>query len=644
MRVGPIAHGALLVAALGFAYQTWTRDKSETPKVGTVTVWDEAVSDFEAFAYDGENKSVRVERRGDGGDSYYWGQVTRTEAKKKPKVPVKGGANDGDPGSPGAAPGHGPGMAPGGRPGMPPGVRPGMPPGGRPGMPPGGRPPGAVPPGSGAAPAGGAKPPEPAKAGGAKPPEPAKAGGGPGPKTPQAARSPHQAGTDQPQKPAAAPPKPAGAAPSGDQGSPAKPAAPAGDKGSSPAKPAAPAGDKGGPARPAAPAGAAPAAGGSAPAGDPGDPGSAGEDTADEDDDGGASTPAALPDPTTAKTKEFPIGKGGKALIENLAHLHALRDLGVLTDKQKEEYDLTDSKENLTVFFKGGKQHSLIIGSRVFGAGDRYVLNSETGKGYVLSNSEIMRHVDGAESSLGLKGLHEFQDEIQQDSPGTPDDPNLPKAKRDRYPNVASVEVETPSGSRSLVRYEEPDPGSGNTIIGWADKNKPKEADVTFGNLLAQIERIRPLDYDTSLDPSTLTKVMTLRYVTSGGKPVGTFELYKKEAAVTPELEPSEESKKGNEAEYYVKTELTRVLGKVGRMTAERIADDLPQLFGAPPKAREPRKVLHEPGAVPEADPGKTAPKPGADNHAPPAPDKTVPGKTNDKSAGSKPNPTEGNK
>ena len=111
MRIGPIAHGALLVAALGFAYQTWTRDKSEAPKVGTDTVWNEALADFEAFAYDGENKSVRVERRGEGSDTYYWGQVTRTETKKKKRVPVKGPA---DPEQGGGHEGHGgEGMPPG---------------------------------------------------------------------------------------------------------------------------------------------------------------------------------------------------------------------------------------------------------------------------------------------------------------------------------------------------------------------------------------------------------------------------------------------------------------------------------------------------------------------------------------------------
>jgi hypothetical protein len=534
MRVGPIAHGALLAAALGLAYQTWTRDKSETPKVGSVTVWKESLDSFEAFAFDGEGKSVRVERRGEGDDTYFWGQVTRTEKKKKPKIPVKAPSGD-----EAADDGHGHGAPGAGKPGM-----------GRPGMPP------SMPPVKGAgAPATGAK---------TKKPAPAPSGGGPGPRTPQA-RSPHHAGSDQGQKPTA-------------------PTAPA-----QAGTPASPAGD-------------------SDPHGDP------------------VAAPAPEPEETTSKTKEFPIGRGGRELVDNLVHLHALRDLGVLTDQQKEEYELGESKENLTVFFKGGKQQSLIIGARVFGGGDRYVMNPGNGKGYVLSNSEIMRHIDGAENSLGLKALHRFQEQMETETPGNPNDPNMPKEKLDRYPGVVQLEIETESGSRTLVRYEQPDPTTGSTIIGWADKQKPGEADMTFGNLLAQIERLKPLEYDPTLDVSTLTKVLTLRYVQSGGKSIGTLELFRQEPAITPELEPSDESGKAAKPEFYVKTELTRIPGKVGRMQAERITDDLPQLFGAEPKKKEAKPVLHEPGVVPGQEP-------------------VTPGQpTPAKPAGSKPNPTEGNK
>ena len=622
MRVGPIAHGALLVAALGFAYQTWTRDKSEAPKVGTVTVWNESVSDFESFAFDGESKSVRVERRDDGGKPYFWGKVTRVEKKKKPRVPKKaptdpaaGGQDDGH--------GHGPG-AHGAPPTAPGGARePGKPVPGKDAKP-------SPTPAKDATPAT-PTPATDAKKDAAKPPAGAGSGAKP---APQQARSPHHSGTDQPEKPAA---PAAGSTPARPGDKPAdKPAA-----GSTPAKPGDKPADK--PTEPAADQ----SAGGEPPAGD-----EAGE--GEEAAEGDPMDPDAEPvEPSTSKSKEFPIGRGGEDLIKNLAHLRALRDLGVLTDKQKEDYELTESKENLTVFFKGGKQRSLIIGARVFGGGDRYVMNADTGRGYVLSNSEIMRHIDGAETSLGIKNLHSFQEEPGEDKPD-PHDPKAPKAKRDKYPAVAQIDVQTTDGARTVVRFEAADPESGGTKLGWADQKKPKELDVSFGNFLTQIERLRPVEYEPDLDAGSLTKLITIQYKRSGGDVMGTFELFRKEPAVTPELEPSEESKKANAAEYYVKTELTRVLGKVGKMSAERVTEDLPQLFGAPPKKKDPKDARG--AALPGGAEKPAAEKP-ADNPTPAAADKpaaagsgaaATPGKPAGqpaaKPAGSKPNPTDGNK
>ena len=505
MRVGVIAHGALLVASLGFAYQTWTREKEVEPKAGTITVWDKSLDDFEAFAFDAENKSVRVEKRKDDKGPYYWGQVTRTKKAPKPKSPVKsepekpaGGEDDGH--------GHGMPTGPGGMP-LP----------GKPGMTP------------------------PAKPATTPPAKPA---------------------TTPPAKPATTPP--------------AKPATP-------PAKPAAPAG---GPTKaPQSPHYSQPT---------PPDPHGGGEDgpmdLPDDPSSGGGTSSPGEPEESVTTTKEFPVGADGVKLVEQLAHLRALRDLGKLSDQQKEEYDLTDSKENLTVFFAGGEQRSLIVGGRVFGGSDRYVLDTDSGKGYVLSNSEIMRHMDSAENTLGLKVLHSFQEGIEEPTPTTPVDPKAPKPKKDMFAPVGKISVEAPSGARELVRTQVTDP-KGNVVSGWTAADKPGPPDLTFANFLNQVDRLKPTDYDTALDASTLTKVLTITYEKAGGGELGEFVLYKKES-VSPEVSPAvgpedkEDEKKG-EVEYYVHTELTRVLGKVSKMSAERVEGDVPQLFGAPPKPKE---------------------------------------------------------
>lgn len=562
MKIGPVAHGALTLAALGFAYQTWTREKTEPPKAGEVTVWNESTGDFESFAYDAENKSVRVEKRAEGGSTYYWGSVTTSKKPPKPKVPVKGDepekdVKDGEHGAPG---GHG------------------MPPGG-----PGGP---------------GAKPGEKPGAPGAKPGEkPATTPAKPGEKA----------------KPATTPAKPATTTPA--KPAPAKPAT------TTPAKPATPA-----PKKPAA--GGAPKGPGSPHHMQASEPGATDEpvDTPDEPGmdtpDSSSSTPAGAAEEMVTTTREFPVGKAGRELVSSLAHLRALRDLGKLSDQQKEEYGLTDSKENLTVFFKGGKQYSLIVGERVFGGSDRYVLQADTGKGYVLSHSEILRHIDGAETSLGLKDLHKFQEDADEDKdkPKTPNEPNAPRPKKDRYPGVQSILIEGGKDSRELVRADSTDP-KGVVSLGWSGKDKPGQADLSLSNFLSQVDRLKPTEYDPAVTEAGLEKVLTVKYRGSGDKVLGQFELYKKNL-VTPEIKPDTPDgadKKSDDAkvEFYVKTELTRIPGKVSRMAAERVEQDIPQLFGGGEIKDETRVPVgpskpRPGGPVPGASPGGGKPPTGA--------------------------------
>src|SRR5262249_15999942 len=73
MRPGPIVHGALLAAALGFAWQTWTREREAAPSLATLTIWPTAGT-VEKVALHGTLRDVAVERR--PGD-YYWASVTK---------------------------------------------------------------------------------------------------------------------------------------------------------------------------------------------------------------------------------------------------------------------------------------------------------------------------------------------------------------------------------------------------------------------------------------------------------------------------------------------------------------------------------------------------------------------------------------
>ena len=62
-----------------------------------------------------------------------------------------------------------------------------------------------------------------------------------------------------------------------------------------------------------------------------------------------------------------------------------------------------------------------------------------------------------------------------------------------------------------------------------------------------------------------------LRYLGADGTPLGTFSLY------------SGPGEAEGQTDYYLKTERTRVLGKVPAASASRVGQDLEQLFSAAP-------------------------------------------------------------
>src|SRR5262245_50390687 len=84
---GALIHGVLLVVMLVYGYRTWTRDKTVQPDFGAVVLWERSEADLTALELKAENKIVKLERRGQGGESYWWGIETNIERKPKPKPP-----------------------------------------------------------------------------------------------------------------------------------------------------------------------------------------------------------------------------------------------------------------------------------------------------------------------------------------------------------------------------------------------------------------------------------------------------------------------------------------------------------------------------------------------------------------------------
>ena len=521
MRIGPAVHGALLVIALLLAYRAWTGEEEKEQKTGEYVVWSQSPESFQSLAFKSENKEVLIERRSDEAGKYLWGKVTRTRKKVVRPDPHQG---------------------------LP-------------------KPDGA---GDASKPDGGddAKKPDGAKADD-KDVKKIKLQ----PKKPDAAKKPEAA-----RKPGAVKKTDAAGKTDGDKASqndriaqadPAKPKAaqPAKPKAAPPAKP------KADPKKPAAPEPKKPAGVHPHPSSPHDAHGHGAAGAADEAaDDAAAAEPAAATESTETTVREFPIGEAGDELVEGFSKLRALRELGTLTDDAKIEYGLDDATERLTVTFKGGGEKTLLVGDRVFGGSDRYVLEETSGKGYVLS-SEIMRLVDAAETALGLKSYHAF-DEVE---------------------DLRGLAVDAGGTTTELVRLdleeEKGDEPSKRTT--WARADSPRIEDVTMANFVDRVSKLRPVEYLPDLDPAGLTKLARFSYRDAGGKELGYMELYK-----GPGDEPASAGATPKD-EYYMKTEVTRVLGRVSRLTAERVDQDLAEFLTQEGASDENQQETDEPADPP---------------------------------------------
>jgi hypothetical protein len=170
--------------------------------------------------------------------------------------------------------------------------------------------------------------------------------------------------------------------------------------------------------------------------------------------------------------------------------------------------------------------------------------------------SEIMRHIDAAETALGLKTYHAF-DEVE---------------------DLRRLAVEAGGTTIELVRLdlEEDKNEKKTTRTTWARAESENIEDVTMANFVDRVSKLRPVEYLPDLSAESLTRLARFSYRDAGGKELGYMELYEG---------PGDSDAPDAKDEYYMKTEVTRVLGRVSRLTAERVDQDLVEITndgGAP--------------------------------------------------------------
>jgi hypothetical protein len=276
------------------------------------------------------------------------------------------------------------------------------------------------------------------------------------------------------------------------------------------------------------------------------------------------------------KTKEFPIADAIlKDMITGWAAARAQTDLGKLDDAKKKEYKLDTAKTTLTVAFKGGAAKTFLVGGGVFQSADKYVVDTQSNVGYVLS-TKLVSGLEQGESGLRLTDPRGF-------------DVN----------KIDAIVVEANGQSKRAKRMEQPGAAEGSKVKVWGDGDTGK-GDQTLANFVDKINNLHPTEYASTLDAKSLQVVLRLIYKDDKGAQLGTLVLYKHLAmgdlAPGEELDPAAPPK--GKTEYYILTERMRVPGLVPTANAEPVETDVPLVFSADHPTEAPAPKVPTPPAL----------------------------------------------
>jgi len=240
-----------------------------------------------------------------------------------------------------------------------------------------------------------------------------------------------------------------------------------------------------------------------------------------------ASHDAGAPPPGVRTTLGFVSVGPAEKLADALGGLKALRDLGKIGDDRAAEFGLADPEATVTVKV-AGVEHKLFIGIATPGGGDRYARDAASGEVYVLKG-EPVRNLESADSLLLEHDLHDWKD-----------------------PVVSRARITAGGKARDLVR------GGPESKRFWADSQSPETNDETLGNWMSKLDRLRPTEY-AEKDPEPREALLKVEYTGKG--PLGYVELIKVTGADKPA--------------FYLRTEHTRLFGKVTPALAEQLEQDL---------------------------------------------------------------------
>ncbi len=242
----------------------------------------------------------------------------------------------------------------------------------------------------------------------------------------------------------------------------------------------------------------------------------------------------AAPPPSASPAAPVPfvgVTEVGK-LAERLAPLMALRRIGPVEDKDAADFGLDKPEGSLKVNL-GGTLHELVLGGPTPGGEDRYVRYAGDGAVYAVSG-ELARSLLFADSRLVEKELHAFEPA-----------------------EVATVRLSRGEQKRELSKV--PDKRDA-----WATAADGATQDEAASNWMSKLGRVRPTGY-VEKPPQAPELVLRAEYLNERGKALGWMELYRSGA--------------GEQAEYFVRSELTRWYGVTLKSAAEQVEQEAPAII-----------------------------------------------------------------
>ena len=235
-------------------------------------------------------------------------------------------------------------------------------------------------------------------------------------------------------------------------------------------------------------------------------------------------------------TLDFPIGPAGRGLVERIARLRTLRELGPLSPEMMSELGVEGSIRRLLVRFTD-EERELVLGDNVLGLPDQYAFEPATGLGYVLPR-QVVEPLANGEGHVRERSVHHFALE-----------------------DIAEVRVDVAGRLRAMSPMEQT--GEWTEVGG-------STPDLAFATFMQRVNELAIEGFAVRPAPESVRLLLRVDYIGREGEPLGFLELMRDDS---------------QENAYFLRSETTRVPAQAMGFLAVRVEEGLSGVFSGEGRA-----------------------------------------------------------